>query len=106
MEIVEDIVIVGGGIAGLSTALGLHGLGLRSLVLEPSESLRITGSVDQRLEGIGRCRHWKLPKGTLSSDSLVGSSVSGRGRGRGYGNRGRGRGFRSNGANYAAAGDA
>ncbi|XP_058219895.1 monooxygenase 2-like isoform X2 [Rhododendron vialii] len=43
MEIEEDIVIVGGGIAGLTTALGLHRLGLRSLVLESSESLRITG---------------------------------------------------------------
>ncbi|XP_058219897.1 monooxygenase 2-like isoform X1 [Rhododendron vialii] len=43
MEIEEDIVIVGGGIAGLTTALGLHRLGLRSLVLESSESLRIAG---------------------------------------------------------------
>ncbi|KAG5542912.1 hypothetical protein RHGRI_015862 [Rhododendron griersonianum] len=43
MEIEEDIVIVGGGIAGLATALGLHRLGLRSLVLESSESLRIAG---------------------------------------------------------------
>ncbi|KAK6131033.1 hypothetical protein DH2020_035231 [Rehmannia glutinosa] len=39
----EDIVIVGAGIAGLSTALGLHRLGIRSLVLEWSESLRNTG---------------------------------------------------------------
>ncbi|KAH7848590.1 hypothetical protein Vadar_004857 [Vaccinium darrowii] len=43
MEMEEDIVIVGGGIAGLATALGLHRLGLRSLVLESSDSLRITG---------------------------------------------------------------
>ncbi|KAG5542914.1 hypothetical protein RHGRI_015863 [Rhododendron griersonianum] len=43
MEIEEDIVIVGGGIAGLTTALGLYRLGLRSLVLESSESLRIAG---------------------------------------------------------------
>ncbi|XP_058219892.1 monooxygenase 2-like isoform X2 [Rhododendron vialii] len=43
MEIEEDIVIVGGGIAGLTTALGLHRLGLRSLVLESSEGLRIAG---------------------------------------------------------------
>ncbi|KAH7850348.1 hypothetical protein Vadar_031430 [Vaccinium darrowii] len=43
MEMEEDIVIVGGGIAGLTTALGLHRLGLRSLVLESSESLRTTG---------------------------------------------------------------
>ncbi|XP_076886234.1 monooxygenase 2-like [Bidens hawaiensis] len=38
-----DIVIVGAGLAGLTTALSLHRLGLRSLVLELSESLRITG---------------------------------------------------------------
>ncbi|RWR79262.1 FAD/NADP-binding oxidoreductase family protein [Cinnamomum micranthum f. kanehirae] len=43
METVEDIVIVGAGIAGLATALGLHRIGLRSLVLESSESLRVTG---------------------------------------------------------------
>ncbi|KVI05210.1 Aromatic-ring hydroxylase-like protein [Cynara cardunculus var. scolymus] len=38
-----DIVIVGAGLAGLTTALSLHRLGLRSLVLESSERLRITG---------------------------------------------------------------
>ncbi|XVF67959.1 hypothetical protein PTKIN_Ptkin10aG0164000 [Pterospermum kingtungense] len=43
MEIVEDIVIVGAGIAGLTTSLGLHRLGIRSLVLESSDHLRITG---------------------------------------------------------------
>ncbi|KAJ4981194.1 hypothetical protein NE237_032031 [Protea cynaroides] len=42
-EIVENIVIVGAGIAGLTTALGLHRMGLRSLVLESSDSLRVTG---------------------------------------------------------------
>ncbi|XP_022953131.1 monooxygenase 2-like isoform X2 [Cucurbita moschata] len=40
---VEDIVIVGAGIAGLATALGLHRLGIRSLVLETSDSLRAAG---------------------------------------------------------------
>ncbi|KAL5561232.1 hypothetical protein UlMin_030979 [Ulmus minor] len=39
----ENILIVGAGIAGLSTSLGLHRLGIRSLVLEGSDSLRITG---------------------------------------------------------------
>ncbi|RHN82563.1 putative FAD-binding domain, FAD/NAD(P)-binding domain-containing protein [Medicago truncatula] len=39
----EDVVIVGAGIAGLATALGLHRLGVRSLVLESSDSLRVTG---------------------------------------------------------------
>lgn len=40
---VEDIVIVGAGISGLATALGLHRLGIRSLVLETSDSLRAAG---------------------------------------------------------------
>ncbi|KAI3730329.1 hypothetical protein L1987_61498 [Smallanthus sonchifolius] len=38
-----DILIVGAGLAGLTTALSLHRLGLKSLVLESSDSLRITG---------------------------------------------------------------
>ncbi|KAL2476982.1 FAD/NAD(P)-binding oxidoreductase family protein [Forsythia ovata] len=43
MEVVEDIVIVGTGIAGLTTSVGLHRLGIRSLVLESSDRLRTTG---------------------------------------------------------------
>ncbi|XP_075674276.1 monooxygenase 2-like [Castanea sativa] len=43
MKEVQDIVIVGAGIAGLTASLGLHKLGIRSLVLESSSSLRITG---------------------------------------------------------------
>nr|GME00112.1 monooxygenase 2-like [Ipomoea batatas] len=43
MEMREDIVIVGAGIAGLATALGLHRQGVRSMVLESSESLRAAG---------------------------------------------------------------
>ncbi|KAL5561234.1 hypothetical protein UlMin_030981 [Ulmus minor] len=43
MEVKEDIVIVGGGISGLATALALHRVGIRSLLLEASESLRTTG---------------------------------------------------------------
>ncbi|MED6111305.1 hypothetical protein PIB30_051216 [Stylosanthes scabra] len=39
----EDIVIIGAGIAGLTTALGLHRLGVPSLVLESSDGLRATG---------------------------------------------------------------
>ncbi|GAB2291918.1 hypothetical protein Dimus_026168 [Dionaea muscipula] len=42
--ITAEIVIVGGGVAGLATALGLHRLGLRSLVLESSDSLRVSGA--------------------------------------------------------------
>ncbi|KAJ4784491.1 hypothetical protein LUZ62_035737 [Rhynchospora pubera] len=46
MEYVEDIidiVIVGAGIAGLATALGLHRKGVKSLVLESSPTLRTSG---------------------------------------------------------------
>ncbi|GAB2291916.1 hypothetical protein Dimus_026166 [Dionaea muscipula] len=39
-----EIVIVGAGIAGLATALGLYRLGLRSLVLESSDQLRVQGA--------------------------------------------------------------
>ncbi|KNA24793.1 hypothetical protein SOVF_012430 [Spinacia oleracea] len=39
-----DIVIVGGGICGLATALALHRKGIKSLVLERCDTLRATGS--------------------------------------------------------------
>ncbi|XP_040861940.1 monooxygenase 2 isoform X4 [Glycine max] len=42
-SLVEDIVIVGAGIAGLATSLALHRLGVPSLVLEYSDTLRVTG---------------------------------------------------------------
>ncbi|AED90857.1 monooxygenase [Arabidopsis thaliana] len=42
-ESTQDIIIVGAGISGLATALGLHRLGIRSIVLESSEQLRATG---------------------------------------------------------------
>ncbi|XP_062216766.1 monooxygenase 2-like isoform X2 [Phragmites australis] len=42
-EAAEDIVIVGAGLAGLATALGLHRKGVRSLVLESSPALRASG---------------------------------------------------------------
>lgn len=44
MVIEEEVVIVGGGIAGVATALGLHRVGIRALVLEKSNELRTTGS--------------------------------------------------------------
>lgn len=40
----EDIVIIGAGIAGLATAVSLQRLGIRSLVLEQSETLRTEGT--------------------------------------------------------------
>ncbi|CAA3031118.1 monooxygenase 1-like [Olea europaea subsp. europaea] len=44
VEETRDIVIVGGGICGLATALALHRKGLRSTILEKSETLRDTGA--------------------------------------------------------------
>eukprot|EP00253_Pinus_taeda_P034961 PITA_34961 len=39
-----NIVIVGGGVAGLATAISLHRIGLKSQVLELADSLRTTGA--------------------------------------------------------------
>ncbi|KAF5175064.1 Monooxygenase [Thalictrum thalictroides] len=44
MVIEEDVVIVGGGIAGLATALALKRIGIQSLVLEKASDLRTTGA--------------------------------------------------------------
>ncbi|XP_004288322.1 PREDICTED: zeaxanthin epoxidase, chloroplastic-like [Fragaria vesca subsp. vesca] len=41
---VEDVVIVGAGIAGLATAVALKRAGIEALVLEKSEGLRTTGA--------------------------------------------------------------
>ncbi|PON79891.1 FAD-binding domain containing protein [Trema orientale] len=41
---IMDIVIVGGGICGLATALALHRKGIRSVVLERSEKIRARGA--------------------------------------------------------------
>ncbi|XP_026452486.1 monooxygenase 1-like [Papaver somniferum] len=40
----NKIVIVGGGICGLATALALHKKGLESVVLERSDTVRTTGA--------------------------------------------------------------
>lgn len=39
----EEVVVVGGGLAGLATAVALKRVGIRALVLEKSETLRATG---------------------------------------------------------------
>ncbi|KAI3981861.1 hypothetical protein MKX01_017278 [Papaver californicum] len=39
----EEVVIVGGGVAGLATALALNRVGVRSLVLERANELRVSG---------------------------------------------------------------
>ncbi|KAK9156288.1 hypothetical protein Sjap_003768 [Stephania japonica] len=100
MESVEDIVIVGAGIAGLGTSLALHRLGLRSLVLEASDELRVTGfaltmwyNAWKALDALGvgdalRRKHLPLD-GTVFSSSETGSTlsqISYQGKGK-YGNR-------------------
>ncbi|XP_065869676.1 monooxygenase 2-like isoform X2 [Euphorbia lathyris] len=44
MEMIEDVVIVGAGIAGLGTAVGLKRVGIRSLILETAPQLRTAGA--------------------------------------------------------------
>ncbi|KAJ6299003.1 hypothetical protein OIU76_020054 [Salix suchowensis] len=44
MEMMEDVVIVGAGIAGLATAVALKRVGVRALVLERSQGIRATGA--------------------------------------------------------------
>ncbi|EXB36910.1 3-hydroxybenzoate 6-hydroxylase 1 [Morus notabilis] len=44
MEIVEEVVIVGAGIAGLATAVALKRVGIKALILERSDGLRATGA--------------------------------------------------------------
>ncbi|KAI4297789.1 hypothetical protein L6164_037656 [Bauhinia variegata] len=43
MEAKTEVVIVGAGIAGLTTSMGLHRLGIPSLALESLDTLRVTG---------------------------------------------------------------
>ncbi|KAF6139751.1 hypothetical protein GIB67_036127 [Kingdonia uniflora] len=44
MEMKEDVVIIGAGIAGLATAIALKRVGVRALVLEKTHELRTTGA--------------------------------------------------------------
>ncbi|GKV20869.1 hypothetical protein SLEP1_g30919 [Rubroshorea leprosula] len=86
MEIVEDIVIAGAGLAGLTTALGLHRLGIRSLVLESADGLRATGfaitiwsNAWKALDAVGvgdtlRLKHKQFQR--LVAPSLVPGEVS------------------------------
>ncbi|MED6213592.1 hypothetical protein PIB30_094905, partial [Stylosanthes scabra] len=83
----EDIVIVGAGIAGLTTALGLHRLGIPSLVLESSDKLRATGfaltiwnNAWKALEAVGvahtlRPKHLQL-EGNESTSLITGQQTS------------------------------
>ncbi|XP_060667664.1 monooxygenase 2-like [Ziziphus jujuba] len=83
MEVIEDVVIVGAGIAGLTTCLGLHRQGIRSLVLESSDSLRITGfalltwtNAWKALDAVGigdslRQQH-ELLRGNMTSSTISG----------------------------------
>ncbi|WOL18890.1 hypothetical protein Cni_G27687 [Canna indica] len=83
----EDIVIVGAGLGGLSVAVGLHRLGLRSLVLESSDILRSSGfaltiwtNAWRALDALGvgdslRQQHVRL-EGVISCSALSGSVTS------------------------------
>ncbi|KAH7518392.1 hypothetical protein FEM48_Zijuj09G0166800 [Ziziphus jujuba var. spinosa] len=87
MEVIEDVVIVGAGIAGLTTSLGLYRQGIRSLVLESSDSLRITGfalltwtNAWKALDAVGigdslRQRH-ELLRGNVTSSTISGLQTS------------------------------
>ncbi|PKI37314.1 hypothetical protein CRG98_042309 [Punica granatum] len=46
MEVEEEsgVVIIGGGICGLATALALHRNGIASVILEKCQNLRATGA--------------------------------------------------------------
>ncbi|XP_044491345.1 monooxygenase 2-like [Mangifera indica] len=44
MEMVEEVVIVGAGIAGLATAVALRRVGVQAMVLERADGLRATGT--------------------------------------------------------------
>ncbi|KAF5449002.1 hypothetical protein F2P56_029491 [Juglans regia] len=87
MEVVEEIVIVGGGVAGLATSLGLHRLGIRSLVLESSDDLRIAGyaltaftNAWKALDALGigdfLRQHHKRLQGNLTTSTISGLQTS------------------------------
>ncbi|KAG6529248.1 monooxygenase 2-like [Zingiber officinale] len=81
MDDTEEIVVIGAGLAGLAVAVGLHRKGLRSLVLESSDTLRAAGFVLnvwtnawRALDSLGvgdslRRRHLRLQTAVVSSAS-------------------------------------
>ncbi|CAN0845846.1 Monooxygenase 3 [Linum grandiflorum] len=83
----EEIVVVGAGIAGLATALALHRMGIRSLVLESADSLRATGfgfmawpNAWKALDALGigdtlRNQHIRL-QGIVAGSNVTGCMVS------------------------------
>ncbi|KAK1263876.1 hypothetical protein QJS04_geneDACA024971 [Acorus gramineus] len=77
METCEDVVIVGGGLAGLVIAVALKRVGIRSLILERSDELRATGGVItlypnawRALEAIG-IAHKLTPGGCAALEDAV-----------------------------------
>ncbi|KAL3849606.1 hypothetical protein ACJIZ3_011488 [Penstemon smallii] len=87
MEVVENVVIVGAGIAGLATSLGLHRLGIKSLVLESSDKLRSEGfcfatwtNAWRALDALGvgailRANHRELT-GIVSTSTITGLTTA------------------------------
>ncbi|KAB1207521.1 3-hydroxybenzoate 6-hydroxylase 1 [Morella rubra] len=87
MEVAGDVVIVGGGVAGLATSLGLHRLGIRSLVLESSDDLRSAGyaltaftNAWKALDALGignfMRQHHKRLNGNLTTSTISGLQTS------------------------------
>ncbi|XP_030943747.1 monooxygenase 3-like isoform X2 [Quercus lobata] len=87
MEIAVDVVIVGAGIAGLTTSLGLYRLGVESIVLEAWDSLRNTGfaltlwtNAWKALDAVGvgdslRQQHFQI-QGAIVVSSISGLATS------------------------------
>uniref|UniRef100_A0A803LRV1 FAD-binding domain-containing protein n=1 Tax=Chenopodium quinoa TaxID=63459 RepID=A0A803LRV1_CHEQI len=66
-----DIVIVGGGIGGLATALALHRKGIKSVVLERSDTLRATGAAIGVLPNGWRALHQLGVDSSLRSTAIA-----------------------------------
>ncbi|KAK8916083.1 hypothetical protein KSP39_PZI022867 [Platanthera zijinensis] len=83
MEATEEVVIIGAGISGLATALGLHRKGISSLILESSQSLRASGfaltvwsNAWRALDALGvadslRRAHYRLQRIIATSGSKI-----------------------------------